>query len=95
MIIVGEFKGQKVQDVKKVLQKKLIDSNEAVIYYEPEKAIISRYIIHFNFSDLMYLLIYLKIKINKFIGLAMNVLLHYVTSGIWIMEKLNGKQLQN
>ncbi|XP_022164440.1 leucine--tRNA ligase, cytoplasmic [Myzus persicae] len=42
ILIVGEFKGQKVQDVKKVLQKKLTDSKEAVIYYEPEKTIMSR-----------------------------------------------------
>ena len=42
VMLVGDFKGKKVQDVKKVLQKKLIDSLEAVIYYEPEKQIISR-----------------------------------------------------
>lgn len=42
VLIVGEFKGQKVQDVKKALQKKLTDSKEAVIYYEPEKTIMSR-----------------------------------------------------
>ncbi|KAL5242259.1 hypothetical protein ACI65C_009669 [Semiaphis heraclei] len=42
ILIVGEFKGQKVQDVKKVLQQKLTDSKEAVIYYEPEKTIMSR-----------------------------------------------------
>ncbi|XP_060871804.1 leucine--tRNA ligase, cytoplasmic [Metopolophium dirhodum] len=42
ILIVGEFKGQKVQDVKKALQKKLTDSKEAVIYYEPEKTIMSR-----------------------------------------------------
>jgi len=44
VLIVGEFKGQKVQDVKKVLQKTLIDSNKGIIYYEPEKTIISRYV---------------------------------------------------
>lgn len=48
MLIVGELKGQKVQDVKKILQKKLIDSKEGVIYYEPEKTIMSRYVIHFD-----------------------------------------------
>jgi len=48
ILIVGEFKGQKVQDVKKVLQKKLTDSKEAVIYYEPEKTIMSRYAKHFD-----------------------------------------------
>lgn len=42
VMIVGEFKGKKIQDIKKSLQKILIDKNEAVIYYEPEKTIISR-----------------------------------------------------
>lgn len=46
MLIVGELKGQKVQDVKKFLQKKLIDSKEGIIYYEPEKTIMSRYILN-------------------------------------------------
>jgi len=41
-MLVGDFKGKKVQDVKKVLQKKLIDNLEALIYYEPEREIISR-----------------------------------------------------
>jgi leucyl-tRNA synthetase len=42
VMLVGDFKGKKVQDVKKVLQKKLIDNLDAVIYYEPERQIISR-----------------------------------------------------
>ncbi|KAF4523284.1 hypothetical protein B566_EDAN009407 [Ephemera danica] len=42
VMLVGDFKGQKVQDVKKALQKKLVDSKEAMIYMEPEKQIISR-----------------------------------------------------
>jgi leucyl-tRNA synthetase len=42
VMIVGEFKGKKIQDIKKPLQKILIDKNEAVVYYEPEKTIISR-----------------------------------------------------
>ncbi|XP_063905873.1 leucine--tRNA ligase, cytoplasmic [Zophobas morio] len=42
VMIVGEFKGKKIQDIKKALQKKLTDAKEAVIYYEPEKTIISR-----------------------------------------------------
>lgn len=50
ILIVGEFKGQKVQDVKKALQKKLTDSKEAVIYYEPEKTIMSRYFKYFDFA---------------------------------------------
>lgn len=42
MLLVGEFAGRKVQDIKKDLQKKLVAANEADIYYEPEKTIISR-----------------------------------------------------
>ncbi|XP_066998764.2 leucine--tRNA ligase, cytoplasmic [Anabrus simplex] len=42
VMLVGEFKGKKVQEVKKILQKKLVEKSEAVIYYEPEKQIISR-----------------------------------------------------
>ena len=41
-MVVGDFKGKKVQDVKKALQKQLVDKKEAIIYYEPEKQIISR-----------------------------------------------------
>jgi hypothetical protein len=44
IMLVGDFKGKRVQDVKKALQKKLIDNSEAVIYYEPERQIISRYV---------------------------------------------------
>lgn len=39
---MGEFKGKKIQDIKKSLQKIMIDKKEAVIYYEPEKTVISR-----------------------------------------------------
>ncbi|KAK2170434.1 hypothetical protein LSH36_3g30089 [Paralvinella palmiformis] len=42
VIIVGPHKGKKVQDVKKLIQKELVDSKEAVIYMEPEKLVISR-----------------------------------------------------
>ncbi|KAI8440512.1 hypothetical protein MSG28_001770 [Choristoneura fumiferana] len=42
VLLVGEYKGQKIQDVKKLLQTKLIKENGAVIYYEPEKTIMSR-----------------------------------------------------
>ncbi|XP_049302651.1 leucine--tRNA ligase, cytoplasmic [Bactrocera dorsalis] len=42
VLLVGEFAGRKVQDIKKDLQKKLVAANEAEIYYEPEKTIISR-----------------------------------------------------
>ena len=42
VLLVGPHKGKQVQEVKKLLQKFLVDSNEAVKYYEPEKTIISR-----------------------------------------------------
>lgn len=42
VLLVGEHKGKKIQDVKKLLQTKLVEENSAVIYYEPEKTIISR-----------------------------------------------------
>ncbi|XP_041972979.1 leucine--tRNA ligase, cytoplasmic isoform X2 [Aricia agestis] len=42
VLLVGEFKGSKIQDVKKKLQTKLIQEGSAVVYYEPEKTIISR-----------------------------------------------------
>lgn len=46
---VGPLKGKKVQDVKKDVQKLLVDASEGVIYYEPEKTIISRYCHCFRF----------------------------------------------
>ncbi|XP_065207931.1 leucine--tRNA ligase, cytoplasmic isoform X2 [Planococcus citri] len=42
VMVVGEYKGRKVQEIKKQLQKHLLDSNQAVIYHEPDKTIISR-----------------------------------------------------
>lgn len=42
VLLVGEFKGSKIQDVKKNLQTKLVKEGGAVIYYEPEKTIMSR-----------------------------------------------------
>lgn len=41
-MLIGEFKGKKIMDVKKLLQKNLLDKREAVVYYEPEKTVISR-----------------------------------------------------
>lgn len=41
-MLVGQYKGNKVQDIKKHVQKELINEGKAVIYYEPEKTIISR-----------------------------------------------------
>lgn len=42
VLLVGEYKGKKIQDVKKNLQNKLVSEGGAVVYYEPEKNIISR-----------------------------------------------------
>ncbi|XP_013185912.2 leucine--tRNA ligase, cytoplasmic [Amyelois transitella] len=42
VLLVGDYKGSKIQDVKKNLQSKLVKENGAVIYYEPEKTIMSR-----------------------------------------------------
>ncbi|XP_022084467.1 leucine--tRNA ligase, cytoplasmic-like isoform X2 [Acanthaster planci] len=42
VMIVGDVKGQKVQDVKKTVQKTMLDAREAVIYLEPEKQVTSR-----------------------------------------------------
>lgn len=42
VMIVKGFEGQKVQDVKKPIQQKMIDAGEAVKYMEPEKTVISR-----------------------------------------------------
>ncbi|XP_047517549.1 leucine--tRNA ligase, cytoplasmic [Pieris napi] len=42
VLLVGEFKGKKIQDVKKNIQNQLVKEGGAVVYYEPEKTIISR-----------------------------------------------------
>ncbi|KAK1343426.1 hypothetical protein QTO34_016206 [Cnephaeus nilssonii] len=42
VMLVDGFKGQKVQDVKKTIQKKMIDIGDAFIYMEPEKQVMSR-----------------------------------------------------
>ncbi|KAI5636626.1 tRNA synthetases class I (I, l, M and v) domain-containing protein [Phthorimaea operculella] len=42
VLLVGEYKGSKIQDVKKKIQTKAIEQNDGVIYYEPEKTIMSR-----------------------------------------------------
>lgn len=42
VLLVGEHKGKKIQDVKKDITQKLIDNNQALEYQEPEKTIISR-----------------------------------------------------
>ncbi|XP_006148100.1 leucine--tRNA ligase, cytoplasmic isoform X1 [Tupaia chinensis] len=42
VMVVDEYKGQKVQDVKKTIQKKMIDTGDALTYMEPEKQVMSR-----------------------------------------------------
>jgi len=42
MLVPAEFKGQKVEDVKKLLQHKLVENNLAFKYQEPDKKVISR-----------------------------------------------------
>ena len=42
VMLVGEFKGKTVQDVKPLLKDRLIQAKEAVLYMEPEKKIVSR-----------------------------------------------------
>ncbi|KMR03563.1 leucyl-trna cytoplasmic [Lasius niger] len=42
VLLVGPYKGKKIQDIKKIIQKELVDNGDAIIYYEPEKTIISR-----------------------------------------------------
>ena len=42
VLIVGDYKGSKVQDAKKKIQKMMVDCNEAVLYQEPEKKVVSR-----------------------------------------------------
>ena len=39
---VGEYKGMKVQDAKKLIQQKMLSTGEAVLYQEPERTVISR-----------------------------------------------------
>lgn len=42
IMLVDGYKGQKVQDVKKPIQKMMIERGEAIIYMEPEKQVMSR-----------------------------------------------------
>ena len=42
IMVVGPYSGKKVQDIKKDIQRALVDNGEAVIYMEPEKEVISR-----------------------------------------------------
>lgn len=42
VLLVGPHQGKKIQDVKKLIQTQLINEGKAVVYYEPEKTVISR-----------------------------------------------------
>ncbi|TDH05220.1 hypothetical protein EPR50_G00139610 [Perca flavescens] len=42
IMLVDGYKGQKVQDVKKPIQKVMVDRGDAMIYMEPEKQVMSR-----------------------------------------------------
>ncbi|CAN6981185.1 unnamed protein product, partial [Brassica rapa subsp. trilocularis] len=41
-MIIGEFAGRKVQEVKPIIKTQLIESGEAILYSEPEKPVMSR-----------------------------------------------------
>lgn len=42
VLLVGPYKGKKIQDVKKEIQKGMVDDGSAIIYMEPEKKVIAR-----------------------------------------------------
>lgn len=42
IMLVGKFEGMKVKDAKPLVKKLMIDNNQAAIYYEPEKKVVSR-----------------------------------------------------
>ncbi len=46
VLLVGDHTGKKIQDVKKVIQKEMVQAKQALIYMEPEKTVISRYNTH-------------------------------------------------
>ncbi|EOA39526.1 hypothetical protein CARUB_v10008146mg [Capsella rubella] len=41
-MLIGEFAGRKVQEIKPIIKSKLIESGEAIVYSEPEKSVMSR-----------------------------------------------------
>ena len=41
-MLIGDFKGGKVSQVKKKIQAAMVKGNEAVLYQEPEQTVISR-----------------------------------------------------
>ena len=42
IILLGNFKGQKIIDAKNLVKKEMIDSGDAMIYYEPGGHVVSR-----------------------------------------------------
>ncbi|XP_065176083.1 leucine--tRNA ligase, cytoplasmic-like [Sycon ciliatum] len=42
VMVTGECKGMKVQDAKEILKKSLVKENQALVYYEPERLVVSR-----------------------------------------------------
>ncbi|KRY38304.1 Leucine--tRNA ligase, cytoplasmic [Trichinella spiralis] len=42
ILLVGKYAGRRVQDVKKHIQKEMVETGDACIYYETEKPVISR-----------------------------------------------------
>ena len=42
VLLVGQHAGKKVLDVKKIIQKEMVQTGDALVYMEPEKTIISR-----------------------------------------------------
>ena len=41
-MLVGDYKGEKVSQVKKKIQAIMVKNKEAILYQEPEKTVISR-----------------------------------------------------
>jgi leucyl-tRNA synthetase len=41
-MVVGDYAGSKVQDAKKLIQKKMVENGEAIVYQEPESTVITR-----------------------------------------------------
>ena len=41
-MVVGEYAGTKVQDAKKLIQQKMVENGEAILYQEPENTVITR-----------------------------------------------------
>ncbi len=39
---MGDYKGRKVQEAKKLIQQQMVANGEAVLYQEPERKVVSR-----------------------------------------------------